>query len=144
MKRILGAAALAVIASTSVQAQDVNPWQDCGIGAMIFPENGGAAAISNIIWDLGTTAVSSASSSAESCEGERVKTAQFINETYNLLEDEIVEGNGDHFTAMLEMMQCDASAAQAIRTEVADKVLTSEQDKAEKLFYIAEEVCSAS
>lgn len=149
MKKIIGAAALLLLATSSVQAADgkLNPWQQCGIGAMIFPEHGVAAAISNIIWDLGTTAVTSASASEDTCKGQRTQTAVFINETYNQLENEIVQGEGTHLNAMMSMMNCDAAAVTTIRAEVADKVLASEgakTAKAEQLFNIAEAACSAS
>jgi hypothetical protein len=149
MKKIISAVALLLLAMSSVQAAEgkLNPWQQCGIGAIIFPETGIAAAISNIIWDLGTTAVTSATVSEESCKGQRTQTAIFINETYNQLEDEIVQGEGVHLSAMISMMSCDFSAVTMIRTEVADKVLASDEVntvKAEQLFNIAEAACSAS
>ena len=149
-------AALQLAASFSVSAQDkkINAWQDCGIRAMIFPENGAAAAISNIIWDLGTTAVTSASASEDSCASERVQTARFVNEAYQSLEDEIVRGEGKHITAMLNLMNCDASAHNSvsaqIRSDFADQLVDSTAQnavKAEKLFNIAEAAtasCSAS
>ena len=76
-KHTLIAAAIAVAGlSSNAMADDhmekVNPWKQCGIGAMIFDDNGTAAAISNIIWDLGTTALSTKISSEESCNGKLV------------------------------------------------------------------------
>jgi hypothetical protein len=56
MKKIITTlAALAALSLTSTHsfAQDaevkLNPWQDCGLAAMVFPDNGVAAAISNVI-----------------------------------------------------------------------------------------------
>lgn len=156
MKKIIASIAVALSFSfaASAQEKDVNPWQDCGIGAMVFPDNGAAAAISNIIWDLGTTAVTSASASKDSCNSTRVQTAQFINETYNNLEEELVRGEGEHITAMLNLMSCDvashAETSALIRTEFADDLLGSDDVtlvKAERLFNIAETAtasCSAS
>ncbi|MDF3124246.1 DUF3015 family protein [Rheinheimera sp. 1928-s] len=124
MKLILVAATSAVLLSLvttpSVQAQSgsINPWKHCGIGAMIFDDNGTAAAISNIIWDLGTTAVSSNISSDSSCKGSRVAAAQFINDTIVTIEEETVTGRGDHLTAMLNMMGCEAEAHPAIIDQV--------------------------
>lgn len=145
MKKIVAFSAFILLSITATVTQaKVNPWQDCGIGSMIFPENGTAAAISNIIWDLGTTAVTSASASEDSCEGSGAKTAQFIFETYENLEDEIVRGEGKHITAMLNLMQCDADAhsqaTREIREEVATQLLTSDEEtivKAERLHKIA-------
>ncbi|MFT6269038.1 MAG: hypothetical protein ACJAVV_001858 [Alphaproteobacteria bacterium] len=92
--------------SLSAQAADVNPWQDCGIGSMIFPDNGTASAISNVIFDSGTTAVTSATASEDSCVSKRVKTAQFIEKTYNNLEEDLVKDDGIHLNALANMMSC--------------------------------------
>lgn len=61
--------------SSTANSQEINAWKHCGIGAMIFNDNETAAAISNVIWDLGTTALSSKISSQESCEGAAAQTA---------------------------------------------------------------------
>ena len=92
---------------------------------MVFPDNGGAAAVSNIIWDLGTTAVSSNVSSQDSCKGANVKTAQFIQQTFPVLEQEIAQGEGEYVAAMLNVRDCDVAAhadiVSAIRNDYADK-----------------------
>ena len=75
MATTVAASALMPVAAQAEGSKKLNPWQDCGIGAMIFPNNGAAAAISNIIWDLGTTAVSTNVSSQESCASEKAQTA---------------------------------------------------------------------
>ena len=87
----------------------VNPWKHCGIGAMIFDDNSTAAAISNVIWDLGTTAVSSKVSSVESCDGKEIKTAQFIQDNYKKVLEETSQGEGSHITAMLNMLEIEAN-----------------------------------
>jgi Protein of unknown function (DUF3015) len=101
--------------------KDLNPWTECGIGAMLFSTVPVAALISNIIWDLGTTAVSSNFSSQDSCKGTGGKLAMFIGTTYANLEEETVKGNGQHVSAMLNIMNCDATAhaniINAVRTD---------------------------
>lgn len=114
----LAAATIAVSAAPAQAQQDINPWQECGIGAMVFPDNGTAAAISNIIWDLGTTAVTSQMSSPESCEGSGVRTAMFIQRTYDELEVDTAKGEGRYLTAATELMGCDASVRPAIISDV--------------------------
>ncbi|RUO48020.1 DUF3015 family protein [Pseudidiomarina donghaiensis] len=106
MKKLsLALASAAVLLSVSPQAEaEVNPWQQCGIGAMIFPDNGAAAAISNIIWDLGTTAVTSATVSEDTCKGASVATAMYINENYEQIETDLAIGEGEHLNAMLDML----------------------------------------
>jgi hypothetical protein len=154
MKKMLQTVAVVALCAstvTSVHAEKkLNPWQECGIGAMIFPDHGIASAISNIIWDLGTTAVTSASASEDSCAGSRAVAAQFINETYNALEEEIVTGNGKHFTAMASLMACDANQSASIRNQLAENMASetfatqSKVVKAESLFNIADASCAKS
>lgn len=147
MKLSLVAAASAVVlslaAAPAAQAQQkVNPWKQCGIGAMIFEDNGVAAAISNIIWDLGTTAVSSNISSQDSCEGVKVAAAQFINDSIVNIEEETVVGNGKHLTAMLNMMGCEASAHPAIINAVRADLDVAAGNKAEAYYLQLEDKTS--
>ena len=141
MKKLLvSAVALStLLAGNAVAADKVNPWKHCGIGAMIFDNNGAAAAISNIIWDLGTTAVSSKVSSEDSCEGANVKAAQFIQDNYNQVLEETSQGNGEHVTAMLDMLSVEEAkqpqVLAAIRTEMAGKV-ASEQATPEAYYNV--------
>ena len=161
MKKIITTvAAIAALSLTSTHsfAQDaevkLNPWQDCGLGAMVFPDNGVAAAISNVIWDLGTTAVTSASASEDNCNATRVQTARFVTESLPNLEEDIVKGEGQHLTAMLNLMGCDTAqknvASTAIRNDfssVMSNATYSEMDlqqKAESLFSVAENAATGS
>ncbi|WP_053980859.1 DUF3015 family protein [Marinagarivorans algicola] len=117
-----------LLAGNAMAKEDaINPWKQCGIGAKIFDDNGTAAALSNVIWDLGTTAVSSNISSKESCNGKEVKTAQFIQDNYDQVVEETSQGAGTHLTAMLNMLEVEQSQQpqilKAIRAEVADQVV---------------------
>ncbi|GAA6185160.1 MULTISPECIES: DUF3015 family protein [Alteromonadaceae] len=93
--------------STSATAQEkkVNPWKQCGIGAMIFDDNRTAAAISNVIWDLGTTAVSSNVSSQDSCKGIDVTAGLFIQQNFDIVVEQISQGEGDHLNAILDILE---------------------------------------
>jgi hypothetical protein len=97
-------------AAETANSKTLNPWIDCGIGAMIFDNTAWAAAISNVIWDLGSTAVTSNLSSQNTCNGKNAKVALFIGTTYANLEDETVKGSGKHLDAMLNIMNCDSTA----------------------------------
>ncbi len=103
-----------------------NPWTHCGIGAMIFQETQWAAVTSNIIWDLGTTAVTSAAASPNLCSGKDVVAARFITENYANIEEETVKGDGKHLNAMLNILECDASVqpelTRAIRSELSNVI----------------------
>lgn len=109
---------------SSAQSQEINAWKHCGIGAMIFDDNETAAIISNVIWDLGTTALSSKISSQENCEGTVAQTAMFINESYDKLAEETVTGKGEHLTAMMDIMQCSSSSqgdfVKAVRADFSE------------------------
>lgn len=127
-KFILAATAVSALAmSTSALAADkkepINAWKHCGIGAMIFDDNSTAAAISNIIWDLGTTALSSKISSDDSCEGKRVKVAQLIQDNFNTVMEQTSAGEGEHLTAIMTMLDVPSSkqadAVASVRNQVA-------------------------
>ena len=138
---IVGALTLATMTSPTAQAantKQLNPWQDCGIGSMIFPSNGMAAAISNIIWDLGTTAVTSNVSSQNSCASEKAKTAMFIHATLPVLEQEVATGEGEYVTAMLELRGCEANSHNAIINAVRNDIAVKSTDNAEALYNVLE------
>ena len=132
IKAIFKAAAVAAVLASSagVQAEGLNPYSDCGIGAALFPDTHWAAVTSNVIWDLGTTAVTSATASPETCKGASVAAAMFINSSYDALAEETARGEGDHLTAMLDIVGCSSAeqpeAAARIRSEMAEAV-TAEQ-----------------
>lgn len=131
--------------STSVNAAEtqketLNPWQDCGIGAAVFTENGTAAAISNIIWDLGTTAVSSNVSSQDSCQGSKAKTAMFIQATMPTLEQQIATGEGEYVTAMLELRGCESASHAGIVTAVRKEQQLESSNTAEEFYNDLESV----
>ena len=61
-------------------------YTDCGIGGMIAPRSDAVVAITNVTWDLGTTAISSNISSPDSCSGGQAEKAVFIHDSYDVLE----------------------------------------------------------
>ncbi|MEN3159433.1 DUF3015 family protein [Alkalimonas sp. NCh-2] len=138
MKKLLAVASLIVASatvSTTTQAEEqMNPWTHCGIGAMIFDKNTTAAAISNIIWDLGTTAVSSNISSKDACKGQRVAAAQFLQDTIAQVEEETVIGEGVHLTTVLNLMGCDAAVHPALIGEMRSQLDLNTEAKAETYF----------
>jgi hypothetical protein len=115
------AASLLVLGTASASAatkSDINPWQHCGIGAMIFDDNTTAAAISNVIWDSGTTAVTSATISPDSCNSKEIEVAQFIDDTYDQLAMETAMGEGEHLASALGLMNCGVEASQGVVSQL--------------------------
>jgi len=131
-------------AAEKVTMKKLNPWTDCGIGAMVFTSNGAAAAISNVIWDLGTTAVISNLSSQNACGSEQAKTAMFIQATLPVLEQEVATGEGEYVTAMLELRGCEASSHTEIINAVRKDIAQKPTDNAEALYNILENRVAAS
>ena len=124
---------MAVVCVPQAQASDRSfgdIYKECGLGAMIFDDTPVAAAVSNIIWDLGTTAVSSNISSKESCEGSKAKVAAFISKSYDDLELEIASGEGKYVDTLATMTTKDISD---IRKEFAELVASNEYAELDKV-----------
>lgn len=109
-KKILASALFAAsITSNTLMAEGApgsgpNPFSDCGIGAAIFSNNV-AASISNVIWDIGTTAVTSATASPETCNGKDAVVAEFIFESYDNLMEETANGSGQHISSLMNILE---------------------------------------
>lgn len=104
-----------------------NPFSECGIGAALFPTIHWAAVSSNVIWDVGTTAVTSATMSPQTCSGKSAVVAQFIIDNYAVLEEETAKGQGEYLTAMFDVLGCSdvAVLSTELRSEMAVKVTDS-------------------
>jgi hypothetical protein len=140
---------LSTVAFSSTAAADevkkkLNPWTDCGIGAMIFKENDVAAVSSNIIWDLGTTAVTSNMSSQHTCEGSAAKTAMFIKATETKLVQDIASGEGEYVNAMLELRGCSSESRDNIVKAIRQDYAAKPSQNAEQLFNAVEKRVSTS
>lgn len=110
-----------------------NPFSDCGIGAALFQETKWAAVTSNVIWDIGITAVVSATASPETCNGQKVAAAKFIIDNYDNLAENIAEGQGEHLVAMYQVFGLKTEAQQKatvlIRQKMAANVTSNEYKK---------------
>lgn len=143
MKKTTLAIALIAAASFSTtaiaQEKKINPWKQCGIGAMVFDDNPTAAALSNIIWDLGTTAVSSNVSSQDSCEGAEATVGIFIKQNFDAVVEQVSQGEGDHLNAMLDILAVEGdariTAISNVRANTAD-AMASDSLTAEGLYNI--------
>lgn len=83
-----------------------NPYTDCGIGAALFSNTGWAAVTSNVIWDLGLTALTSATASPQTCQGKKVVAALFIRDTYEQLAEQTAQGQGEYLSTVMNIMEC--------------------------------------
>ncbi len=146
MKKFILAVALTampVASSFAQQGTGPNPYVECGIGGALFPTVAWAAVTSNAIWDLGTTALSSAMSSPEMCNAKRVNTATLIIQSLESLEADVANGGGATTQALASTMGCQGQEAQlvsAMRTTMpaaigaAGYATASQQDRANAVY----------
>lgn len=122
---LVAVAAVSITASQQAAAREfADIYTDCGLGAMIAPNNAPVAAVTNITWDLGTTAVSSNVSSADTCRGGKVKTAAYIVQSYAQLEQDLARGEGPHLDTLMTVAGCTATTTVAanLRDGLASRV----------------------
>lgn len=130
-----------------------NPYAECGIGAALFQDVHWAAVTSNVIWDLGTTAITSAVASPETCSAKKMKTAQLVIETLPELEKDLAMGEGNYVVALAETMGCSAqqdtviSSMRGSYADVVSKVSYSDNEKADRavnMYNVARDAAIAS
>lgn len=128
---------LSITTSAQADTRSVeNILKECGLGGMLFKDTSPALAmVSNITWDLGTTATLSDLSGG--CPGDKqAKVALFISNSYNKLETEVAMGKGEYVDTLAALS---GKSVQDIRAEFS-QVLTpndSQTTKVNKLFNIA-------
>jgi hypothetical protein len=110
------------VMAKGVQGSGPSPYTECGIGGAMFPNTAWAAGSSNVIWDLGSTAFSSATSSPEMCNAKKVKAAMFIRDTYPNVIEETASGQGEHLVALLQIFECSNDSHSQIIQSVRSKV----------------------
>ena len=139
-------------ASAFADREFADIYTECGIGAIIAPNNEAVAAVTNVTWDLGTTAILSNLSSEETCEGGGGKSAALIFEAYPNIEKDLAIGDGAHLNALLDVVDVDAADRDAVKAELRERLASiatasdySEQSryqKAEQLFDALHETIS--
>lgn len=136
---------MATVGTASAQRDFAAIYKECGLGAMLFPDDPIIAVVTNVTWDLGTTAVSSELLSPETCNGNSASMAAFIMDTHPQIEQDLTIGEGVHLSSVMSMMGCDGNvqAQQALRAAFADQVMSSdyfagsEYEKSEQLYNTA-------
>jgi len=150
MKKIIGSFLVAgALLVTNAQARDFGDiYIECGLGGIIGNAIEGStgdviAIITNVTWDLGTTAISSNITSDSTCVNTRAKTAALIHQGYDKLEEEIAQGHGKYLDALAQISQKDkATFTKELRKKFAE-VASSDKyesmsrfEKSEALFNI--------
>lgn len=120
-------------------------YTQCGIGGIVgkaLSDESGIVAVVTNLTDLGTTAVSSAMSDA--CYGRMGVMASLIYETYDPIEQDLAQGQGEYLDALLTAAECNvgirSSVVGDIRRDFSKQVASSsyaaqtQYVKAENLF----------
>jgi hypothetical protein len=121
-KKIMIAAAIACFASVqSASALDfAHAYKKCGLGGIIGDAAGNdiIAIITNVTFDLGTTAL--ISEATDACSSKSGKMASMIHESYIPLEQDIAQGQGEYLDALLATAECDTSMQPAVIAHVRE------------------------
>ena len=150
MKKLFLSIFLSMLFISNASAESKpSAYKDCGIGAAIFDNDTGAI-ISNVIWDLGTTALTSATGSPDTCEGFNPDAAAFINQSYDRLVEETAAGQGSHLDTLLSIVSLSddrkSQVIESIRMRMADIVASDaylDADKIEKASYYYDSLMAA-
>ncbi len=146
---IMGSLVVSLVLGTNLQAKESDKsfgqiYTDCGLGGLLtapIPEgvtHDVLAVLSNIVWDLGTTAISSNVSSVDTCaSGKKEKVAAFINSSYQELEKDLAKGEGVYLDTLVSMAKSDNidsdSYKTKLRNEFSNIVSSNEYEKMNQL-----------
>ncbi len=145
--------ALGMLTTTPAHSREfADVYAECGLGAMVFSgdseNNRLLAIISNVTWDLGTTAHLSNLSSESNCKNGEAQTAAFIMQTYPAIERDLAVGEGEFLHAMLDFRGCDSAVRSSIisdlRGDLANAIADQGAGDAEMLYNTLESRVSAS
>ena len=71
-------------------------YEECGIGALLFPTWPVGASVSNFTWDWGSTASTSGLTTPDACKGGKAKLAAYIYKSYDSIEKDLSKGDGKY------------------------------------------------
>ena len=121
-------------------------YEECGIGALLFPRWPIGASVSNFTWDYGSTASTSGLTTPDACKGGQAELAAYIYKSYDSIEKDLAKGDGKYLDmlAMLsektaeekEMFIEDVRAKFREAVERADYSSLSRLEKAKLIFSI--------
>jgi len=80
-------------------------FEECGIGALLFPEWAVGASVSNFIWDYGTTATTSGLTTPDACKGGKAKLAFYIYQSYDSIEKDLAKGDGKYLDMLVVLSE---------------------------------------
>lgn len=156
MKKVLGLlliAGVAMVSMSTVNAAETKDikgiYEECGLGGLLFPSWPIGASVSNVTWDLGTTAATSGLTTPDSCKGGEAKLAAYIYESYDSIEQDLAKGDGkylDMLAVLSEKQEAQkADFVASVRAQFLKAVeqgnysTLSQVEKAQMLYSIVEQ-----
>lgn len=144
IKKITVSLALSLALAHGASAREfAEIYTECGIGAMIAPRTPAVAAVTNVTFDLGTTAIISNISSPETCKGGQALAAAFIHDSYASLEADLARGTGSYLDALTVLVGVEegekAAFVHSLRKDFAAAVAKenyTEQSQFQKAEYL--------
>ncbi len=137
---ILAAALVGLLMATSAEARSLGEiLEECGFGAMVFPEKPEAALISNLLFSPGS-ATTSGITTPGTCTGGKATAAVIIRDSYVQIEVELAAGEGEYLSLLSSLVKSDEQTEQEfiseLRVEFTEYVSQSkfaDRNRAEKI-----------
>lgn len=121
-KMIIAAVACCAMAQSASAVDFAHAYKQCGLGGIIGNavgnESGIVAIITNVTWDLGTTAV--ISDATDACSDKSGKMASLIHNSYTPLEQDLAQGQGEYLDTLLATAECDATVQPSVVSHVRE------------------------
>ena len=102
---MIASAAMTCAAETETKEGLQQIFEECGIGALLFPEWPVGASVSNFVWDWGTTATTSGLTTPDSCKGGKAKLAFYIYQSYDSIEKDLAKGDGKYLDMLVVLSE---------------------------------------
>ncbi len=136
MRKLLAGILFAVVMALSVQnghaaeTKDVQGiYEECGLGGLIFPRWPVGASVSNVTWDLGTTAATSGLTTPDACKGGQAKLASYIYKSYDSIEKDLAKGDGKYLDMLALLSETNVENKNAFIEDVRGKFRAAVEKK---------------
>ena len=117
-KCVLTAALVGLLMATGADARSLGEiLEECGFGAMVFPEKPQTALISNLLFSPGS-ATTSGISTPGACKGGNATAAVIIRDSYEQIERELAAGGGEYLSLLAGLVKSDEQTEQELVSEL--------------------------
>lgn len=115
-------AGVMVATAPSIYAEETKDlkgiYEECGIGALLFPRWPIGASVSNFTWDYGSTASTSGLTTPDACKGGQAELAAYIYKSYDSIEKDLAKGDGKYLDMLTVLAEKTAEEKDAFIQDV--------------------------